>query len=58
MSLIQVVALAVAAYLILLARSAWRQGELPQFLRSLVLVAALMGAIAVIVAAAIAIDRM
>lgn len=58
MSLVQVIVLAIAAYLVLLARSAWRQRELPQFLWSLALVAALIGAIAAIVATAIAIDRM
>ncbi|HEV7372331.1 hypothetical protein [Arenibaculum sp.] len=58
MSLFQAIALAVAAYLLLLARSAWRQGELPQFLWSLALVTALLGAVAAVVAAAIAIDRM
>lgn len=45
MTLGQGIALFVAGYLTLLARSAWKQGELPQFLRSLAVVAGLFLAI-------------
>ncbi len=47
---------AMAAYLILLARSARKQGELAQFLRSLLIVAALIGLIAGAVALTIMLD--
>lgn len=47
---------AMAAYLLLLARSAWKQGEFAQFLRSLVIVAAIIGMIAGAVALAVALD--
>ncbi len=40
---------AVLAYLLLLARSAWKQGELAQFVRALGIVAALLGFIALVV---------
>lgn len=46
MSAVQTVGLVAAAYLALLARSAWKQGEFRQFLASLLVVAALIGAIA------------
>jgi hypothetical protein len=45
-----------AGYLLLLARSAWKQGEFRQFLRSVAIVAALVGAVAAAVAIAAAID--
>ncbi len=45
-----------AGYLLLLARSAWKQGELRQFLRSLLIVALLIGGIAGVVATVIALD--
>lgn len=48
MTLAQGIALFIAAYLVLLARSAWKQNELPQFLRSLAVVAMLIAAIAVV----------
>lgn len=48
MTLAQGIALFIAAYLALLARSAWKQNELPQFLRSLGVVAMLIAAIAVV----------
>lgn len=47
----------VGLYLLLLARSAWKQGELKQFLRSLVVVIILVAGIAGIVAAWIWFDR-
>ena len=48
--------LLVTGYLLLLARSAWKQGELRQYLRSLAIVAALGVIITGVVAAAIALD--
>lgn len=48
--------LAVVSYLGLLARSAWIQGEFRQFLRSLLIVMVLVGAIAGIVALAMALE--
>lgn len=53
----QFTGLAAMAYLLLLARSAWKQGEMRQFLRSLVIVAGLIGAIAGAVVLAMALDR-
>lgn len=47
----------VALYLALLARSAWKQGELAQFLRSLCIVIGLVGGIAAFVALWIWLDR-
>lgn len=52
----QITGMAIIGYLLLLARSAWKQGEFQQFLRSLVIVAGLGGIIAGMVAAAIALD--
>lgn len=46
----------VAGYLLLLARSAWKQGEIRQFLRSLVIVALLCATIAGVVALAMSFD--
>lgn len=46
----------VAGYLLLLARSAWKQGEFRQFLRSLLIVAVLCAAIAGAVMLAVALD--
>lgn len=40
---------AVLGYLLLLARSAWKQGELAQFLRALAIVAALLAFLALTV---------
>lgn len=51
-----VIGAAMAAYLLLLARSAWKQGEFVQFLRSLAIVAAIIGVIAGAVALAVALD--
>jgi len=47
----------VATWLVLLARSAWKQGELAQFLRALVIVTVLLLAVAGIVAGWIWLDR-
>ncbi len=47
---------AIVGYLLLLARSAWMQGEFGQYLRSLAIVAVLLGVIAGAVAAAMALD--
>lgn len=52
MTAMQTVGLVMAAYLALLARSAWKQGELRQFLLSLAVVAGLIGSIAAAVWAA------
>ncbi|MBP2227449.1 phosphate/sulfate permease [Azospirillum agricola] len=52
----QIIGAGIAGYLLLLARSAWKQGEFRQFLRSLAIVAILCGAIAGIVAAVILLD--
>ena len=43
MTLWQAIGLFLAGYVLLLARSAWRQGELGQFLVSLAIVAGLAG---------------
>lgn len=53
----QLTGMAVMAYLLLLARSAWKQGEMVQFLRSLLIVAVLCGSIAGVVALAMALDQ-
>ena len=47
---------AVAGYLLLLARSAWKQGEFRQFLRSLAILALLCAAIGGLVLLASALD--
>ncbi len=47
---------AAAGYLLLLARSAWKQGEMRQFLRSLAIVLALCALVAGAVLAAILLD--
>lgn len=52
----QIIGAAMIGYLLLLARSAWKQGEFLQFLRSLAIVALLIGGVAGVVAAAIALD--
>jgi hypothetical protein len=49
MSLWQAIGLFLAGYILLLARSAWVQGELKQFLLSLAVIAALAGAVALLV---------
>ncbi|WP_431859942.1 hypothetical protein [Azospirillum sp.] len=45
------------AYLLLLARSAWKQGELRQFLWSLAILAGVVAVIAAVVAAAVWMGR-
>jgi len=52
----QITGAAIVGYLLLLARSAWKQGEFRQYLRSLVIVAALCGIVAGAVMAAMALD--
>lgn len=52
MSVWKIAGLTALAYLLLLARSAWKQGEFRQFLWSLVIVAAIIGAIAAAVVVA------
>lgn len=52
----QIIGAAMVGYLLLLARSAWKQGEFLQFLRSLAIVTLLIGSVAGVVAAAIALD--
>ena len=42
MTVLQGVALFVAAYLVLLGRNAWKQGELSQFLRALAMVTGIL----------------
>ncbi|NNG02682.1 MAG: hypothetical protein HKM95_01095 [Inquilinus sp.] len=49
MSVYQAAALFFAVYLLLLARSAWKQGELKQYLASLGVVAALVAVIGAVV---------
>lgn len=56
MTLWHLIGLMMAGYLLLLARSAWKQGEFRQFLRSLVIVAALCAFVAGAVLLAMAID--
>ncbi|WP_173380474.1 hypothetical protein [Azospirillum sp. B510] len=53
----QIIAAAMAGYLVLLGRSAWKQGEFRQYLRSLAIVAALCGLLAGAVALAMLLDR-
>ena len=45
----EIAGLMALAYLLLLARSAWRQGEFRQFLWSLLIIAGIIGAIAAVV---------
>lgn len=51
------IGLFILAYLLLLARSAWKQGEIRQFLVSLAIVIVMIAAISGIVAAAIILDQ-
>ena len=51
-----IIGVAAAAYLLLLARSAWKQGEMRQFLRSLSIVAALCALVAGAVFVAMLLD--
>ena len=52
----QITGVAIVAYLLLLARSAWKQGEFRQYLRSLAIVAALCAIVAGAIAVTIALD--
>ena len=54
MSFLQAAAIFVAAYLLILARNAWRAGEFRQFALSLAIVVGLIGGVALIVTAWIA----
>ncbi|MBP2314980.1 hypothetical protein [Azospirillum soli] len=56
MTLWQLIGLMMAGYLLLLARSAWKQGEFKQFLRSLLIVATLCAIIAGAVLVAMTLD--
>lgn len=56
MSAAELTGLMVGAYLALLARSAWKQGEFRQFARGLAFVLALLGTIAAVVWLAIWLD--
>jgi len=51
MTAFQGIGLAVAVYLALLARSAWKQGEMRQFLMSCLVLILLFGVLAAIIAA-------
>jgi hypothetical protein len=51
MTALQGIGIAMAVYVALLARSAWKQGEIRQFLMSCLVLIALFGALAAIVAA-------
>lgn len=53
MSVWTIAGLMALAYLLLLARSAWKQGELRQFLWSLAIVAGIVGVIAAVVGLAV-----
>jgi len=53
----QIIVAAMAGYLVLLGRSAWKQGEFRQYLRSLVIVATLCALLAGAVALAMLLDR-
>lgn len=52
MSVWSIAGLTALCYLLLLARSAWKQGELRQFLWSLAILAAVIGVVAAVVALA------
>lgn len=52
----QIIAAAMASYLVLLGRSAWKQGEFRQYLRSLAIVATLCALLAGAVALAMLLD--
>lgn len=51
MTFLQGIGLFVAAYLALLARSAWKQGEIRQFLMSCLVLAALFALLAAVISA-------
>jgi hypothetical protein len=50
MTALQGIGLAVAAYLALLARSAWKQGEMRQFMMSCLVLILLLGSLAAVIA--------
>jgi len=50
MTTLQGIGLAVAAYLALLARSAWKQGEMRQFMMSCLVLILLLGSLAAVIA--------
>jgi len=50
MTALQGIGLAVAAYLALLARSAWKQGEMRQFMMSCLVLILLLGSLAGVIA--------
>lgn len=54
MSFLKAAAVFVAAYLLILARNAWRAGEFRQYVLSLAIVGGLIGTIALVVVAWIA----
>jgi hypothetical protein len=56
MTFLEGVGVAAAVYLLLLARSAWKQGEIRQFLWSLGVVAAIGAVISLAIAAAALLD--
>ena len=53
----QIIVAAMVGYLVLLGRSAWKQGEFRQFLRSLAIVGTLCALLAGAVALAMLLDR-
>lgn len=57
MSVWNVAGVMALAYLLLLARSAWKQGELRQFLWSLAILAGIVAVITAVVAAAVWMGR-
>jgi hypothetical protein len=57
MSFLQAIGLIVAAYVVLLARSAWRQGEFRQYVKSLAVLSLLLALVASVVAGYIWWDR-
>lgn len=57
MSVWEIAGLMALAYLLLLARSAWKQGEVRQFLWSLLIVAGVVAIIAAVVAAVLLLGR-
>jgi hypothetical protein len=50
MTALQGIGLAIAAYLALLARSAWKQGEMRQFMMSCLVLILLLGFLAAVIA--------
>jgi Ni/Fe-hydrogenase subunit HybB-like protein len=56
MSKLLIVGLAMGGYLLLLARSAWKQGEFRQFLVSLSILGAIAAVLTAVVATAVVLD--